>query len=171
VEIAETIFALEKIEQEGIEIGLSGIASVTQYASFFKNKNIYIQLKNNVLQSDFAKYIAFFPDAKYITYGMNAGGVKLNSEEYTAKSTLNIRGGDTSNQNDILKKIEQKITTANQNKNRPAIASFFQVAMIHSFYNPKVYGLLVGNSSATQWKSTLDFYKKMQTFDYSDVLK
>ncbi len=170
-EIVETISTLKKIQQEGLEIGLSGIASVEKFASFFENKQIYIQLKNNILQSDFAKYIDFFPEAKYITYGMNAGGVKLATEGYTLDSTLKIRGGDTSNQNDILKIIEQKIITANQNKNRPPIDSFFQVAMIHSFYNQNVYGLLVGNSSAAQWKNTFDFYKKMQTFDYSDVLK
>ncbi len=172
-EIAETLDALSSIQKEGFEIGFSGISHPKQYAELLPKtmKNSYIQLKNNVLQSDYEKYVSLFPDARYITYGINAGGIKLDKTDYNEQSTLQIRGGNTSNEHEIFTNIQTIISEANKNKNRPMLDSFFQIGMIYSFFHPNTYGLLIGNSSAAQWNNTFDFYKILEKNDYSDVWK
>ena len=170
-QISETLNALNTIKNEGFSLGLSGIKHPELYAEANKKYDFdfYIQIKNNVLQSDFERYKSFFTNKKYIAYGINAGGIKLNTEEYNAESTLAVRGGDVSNQHEIFKQLELKIAAANENKNRPSIDSFFQLGMIYSFYNPNIYALLIGNSSVAQWQSTFAFYENLKNFDYSDV--
>jgi aryl-alcohol dehydrogenase-like predicted oxidoreductase len=172
-EISETLDALNTIQKEGFEIGLSGILHPKLYAELLPNnmKNCYIQLKNNVLQSDYEKYLAFFPEAQYITYGINAGGLKLDKTDYSERSTLQIRGGNISNEHEVFTAIQTIISEANKEKNRPTLDSFFQIGMIYSFFHPNTYGLLIGNSSAAQWKSTFDFYTILRQHDYSDVWK
>lgn len=172
-QISETLDALNTIKKEGFSVGLSGIKNPELYAKANQKYDLdfYIQIKNNILQSDFERYISFFKNKKYIAYGINAGGIKLNPSEYNEKSTLAVRGGDLSNQNDIFAKLSKNISDANEDKNRPAINSFFQLGMIFSFYNPNIYGLLIGNSNVEQWKSTLTFYENLKVLDYSDVMK
>jgi aryl-alcohol dehydrogenase-like predicted oxidoreductase len=171
LQISQTFDALNTIKKEGIDVGLSGIKYPEQYAEVNKKYNLdfYIQIKNNVLNSDFEHYNSFFTSKKYIAYGINAGGLKLNTSEYTSGSTLATRGGDISNQNEIFVTLQKKIAQANENTNRPSINSFFQLGMIFSYYNPAIYALLIGNSSVEQWKSTLDFYQNLNNFDYNDV--
>lgn len=170
-QISETLNALNTIKNEGFSLGLSGIKHPELYAEANKKYDFdfYIQIKNNVLQSDFERYKSFFTNKKYIAYGINAGGIKLNTEEYNTESTLAVRGGDVSNQHEIFKQLELTIVAANENKNRPSIDSFFQLGMIYSFYNPNIYALLIGNSSVAQWQSTFAFYENLKNFDYSDV--
>jgi aryl-alcohol dehydrogenase-like predicted oxidoreductase len=172
LQISQTFEALNTIKTEGIDVGISGIKYPERYAEVNKKYNLdfYIQIKNNVLKSDLEHYSSFFTNKKYIAYGINAGGLKLNTDEYTTDSTLATRGGDISNQDEIFTTLQKNIAKANENTNRPAINSFFQLGMIFSFYNPAIYALLIGNSSVAQWKSTLDFYKNLEKFDYSDVL-
>ena len=172
-QISSTFEALNTIKKEGIEVGISGIKYPELYAEINKKYDLdfYIQIKNNILQSDFERYNPFFKNKKYIAYGINAGGLKLNTEEYTVDSTLATRGGDISNENEIFATLQKNIVQANENTNRPQIDSFFQLGMIYSYYNPLIYGLLIGNSSVQQCKSTLDFYQHLNNFDYSDVNK
>jgi aryl-alcohol dehydrogenase-like predicted oxidoreductase len=167
-QINETLNALKTAQNEGLKVGLSGIKNPKIYSEVNQKYNLdfFIQVKNNILQSDLERYIDFFPKEKYIAYGINAGGIKLNTDEYAEKSTLAIRGGDISNQNEIFEDLKRRINLANENKNRPAIHSFFQLGMIHSFYNPLISGILIGNSSVSQWKSTFDFYQDLQNYDY-----
>jgi aryl-alcohol dehydrogenase-like predicted oxidoreductase len=172
LQILQTFEALNSIKKEGIDVGISGIKYPERYAEANKkyDLDLYIQIKNNILKSDLEHYNSFFSSKKYIAYGINAGGLKLNKDEYTADSTLVTRGGDISNPSEIFEAVQKSIAKANENTNRPAINSFFQLGMIFSSYNPAIYALLIGNSSVEQWKSTLDFYKNLEKFDYSDVL-
>ena len=110
-QISETLYTLNAIQKEGFSVGISGIKNPELYAEANQKYDLdfYIQIKNNILQSDFERYSSFFKNKKYIAYGINAGGLKLNTSEYSEKSTLAIRGGDVSNQNNIFFQFDKNI--------------------------------------------------------------
>lgn len=170
-EIYHTFEALEAVNRQGIELGLSGIKFPNLYAQCNKifNFNFYIQAKHNILQSDIQKYEPYFPDAFFIAYGTNGGGIKLNKQEYSSKSVLAVRGGDLENINEQLKTLEQQIEVANKNKERPPITDFFQIGMIKVANTEKFKAIIVAPSTIAQWQSTKKFYTILQEFDYQDI--
>jgi aryl-alcohol dehydrogenase-like predicted oxidoreductase len=169
-DIFESLEALKTVEKEGFEVGISGIKHPELYAAVNQtfNLNCYIQIKHNILQSDYARYVTFHNNARFIAYGINAGGVKLNPALYDKNSVLAARGGDLSNNNDKIKAIEAILAKANENKNRPPITDFFQVGMLYAV-NSGIENILVAPSNPTQWQTTLDFYNILQKFDYQDI--
>ncbi len=162
--------ALQVIHNQGFSVGLSGIKNPSLYAAINANFdfNFYIQVKHNILQSDYARYAPFHGKARFIAYGINAGGVKLDVSAYQENSVLAVRGGDLNNDNEKLKALNDILAKANQDKNRPPISEFFQLGMIH-VANKGIESCLVAPSNPSQWKTTLEFYQTLQQFDYQSI--
>ncbi len=172
-EIRESLEALETAKETGYKIGLSGIRYPALYAELNEefNFDFRIQIKHNVLHSDYQRYASFHGSQRFITYGINAGGIKLDSSEYAANSTLKARGGDLSTEPPIVLKIKDLIKSINLNNDLPPIHSFFQIGMINAFYHTDVQGILLGTSKIEQLKQSTDFYQILRKADYSDVYR
>lgn len=171
IEIQQTLEALDEARTLGLEIGLSGIKHPDIYYKLNKIFQFYfhIQIKHNLLQSDYQHYNAFHGKPRFITYGMNAGGIKLNMEEYNKESSLKARGGNVETDHPIVAPLRQILAQANQVKNRPKLHTMNQLGMLNAYYNSDVESLLIGPSKSSQLTDTLEFFEHLHAFDYSDV--
>jgi aryl-alcohol dehydrogenase-like predicted oxidoreductase len=171
IEIEKTLKTLQVIHKQGFRVGLSGIKHPKIYAKL--NEQIQldfdIQIKHNVLQSDYERYSDFHQKARFIAYGTNAGGIKLDTSAYHKDSVLAVRGGDLTNENGRINALHSILAKANENKNRPPITSFFQVGMIYAFANTDIKSIITAPSSVEQWNSTFGFFKTLQMNDYQDI--
>ena len=170
-EINETLEAFSIIYKKGFKIGLSGIKFPEKYFALNKkyNHDFCIQIKHNVIYSDYQRYAPFHGKQRFITYGINAGGLKLNTNKYSEKSTLKIRGGNIENEPPVLQKIKKVIQAFNLKKEKPPITEFFQIGLIYAFYHPDILGILIGASKVEQLKKNIEFYRLLKEVNYKGV--
>lgn len=170
-ELRASLEALDAAQQQGLRVGLSGIRHPGLYAKLNREFgfDFRVQAKHNLLQSDIGRYASLGDKAHFIAYGINAGGIKLDPEEYHDNSSLHIRGGDANKTHPILRPLKEAIGTANKDSSRPPIRSFNQCGMAYAYYTPGMEGILLGTSRAAQLQDTLDFYDALKTYDYSDL--
>ncbi len=171
--IQETLEALDIGRGHGLAIGLSGIRYPALYAVLNEKFqfDFHIQIKHNLLHSDYQNYAAFHGKRCFITYGINAGGIKLEVQEYGANSSLQVRGGNTAQEHPIAARLRQIISAANQEQQRPKLASMNHLGILYAFYSPDIERILIGPSKLEQWQDSLDFYRYLQQFDYTDVFQ
>jgi len=171
--IFETLNVLQSAEKEGLRVGVSGLKYPEIYAQLNKEFNLdfRIQIKHNLLHSDYQKYHFFHGKQRFITYGINAGGIKLNSQNYGENSSLKARAADWNPPSPLIEKAQKAIVEANQNADRPTLATFNHLGMIYAFYHPDISGILLGTSRVKQLSDSLDFMKQMWENDYVDVFK
>lgn len=168
--IANTIDSLVDIHRQGYDIGLSGIKYSKLYLPILKKlTSVTIQIKHNILQSDYERYVDFHQKATFIAYGVNAGGLKLDPAEYAAQSVYLTRGGNIAAQAENITRIKDILAQANKNTERPQLTSFFQAGMLHALLHRDISKVLIGPSSVEQLLGSIEFWKSAQIFDYSDV--
>jgi len=174
--IRASLEALQLLQQTaGIRPGLSGIAHPEAYmqANADLRLSFDIQLKHNVLQSDFERYGPLRNDAtdlqhRFFAYGLNAGGVKLESD-YARSSTFLARGGQTGSFTQKLDKLAELLPEWNTAYVRPPLITMNHLGLIYAGLHPRLSGLLLGVSSVAQLRETLDYWRNLGTFDYADV--
>jgi aryl-alcohol dehydrogenase-like predicted oxidoreductase len=153
-EVNETINTLQNIHNQGVNIGLSGIKHPELYQQV--GLDVVIQMKHNLIQSDYDRYAAFHGKRCFIAYGINAGGLKLNREEYAENSSLKMRGGNTETEHPRITKLKSDIQRLGLN-----IQDFSEIALTYAYSHPDMYGILVGPSNATQLKNTIHQYRAL----------
>jgi hypothetical protein len=173
--IGASLEALKRLQDSnGIQPGLSGIAYPDAYAQANENLQLTfdIQLKHNLLQSDMDRYRSLqapaSPVHRYFAYGINAGGLKL-EPPYPADSTFLARGGQPEKVAPMLDKINALLPDWNTAFVRPPVKTMNQIGMIFAGLHPGLSGILLGVSSASQLKTSLEIWRDLDTFDYSDV--
>ena len=171
--IRETLEALAQVEKDlGIRPGLSGIKYPESYleANNELGLSFDIQLKHNVLQSDLGRYSPFFSGKgnRFFAYGINAGGMKLEGP-YPAGSTYLARGGDPENEALRLNKIRERLPHWNTTAVRPPVRTMNHLGLIAAGFHPRLHGLVLGFSTLHQLHESLDFWRNLEVFDYSDV--
>ncbi|MCG8327512.1 MAG: aldo/keto reductase [Chitinophagales bacterium] len=166
----ETFEAFEEAQTDGLRLGLSGIRHPELYHQLNKDTHFQfrIQIKHNLLYSDYERYQLFHESGHFITYGINAGGLKLSPERYKVNSSLAARGGNIEEAPPIVEKLNSIIATANQMPNRPAINSMNQCGMIYAYYSPGVSGILLGTSKLEQLQNSLAFHQQIKEYGYAD---
>jgi aryl-alcohol dehydrogenase-like predicted oxidoreductase len=166
-EIAQTLEALALVRAAGLKVGLSGIRFPEAYANANEalQLNFYIQIKHNLLQSDYNKYKSFHGKRRFLAYGINAGGVKLDAAEYASQSSLTVRGGDTSNQSPLIAGLKNWLDS----QQAKYVSDFNQCSMTYAYHSEDMAGLLIGPSKVDQLRDTIDFYKKLQQADYQYI--
>lgn len=176
--VRETMEGLDVVRQQGLRIGLSGIRHPEVYAGLNRDFDFdfCIQIKHNVLQSDYERYAQFQGRRRFIAYGINAGGLKLDPEAYSAQSSLAARGADIGSEPPIVENIRRIIAQANEEssshkKHRPPLSAMHEIGIIHAFYHPDILGILLGVSSVSQLRSSIDFYEILKQQDFSDVFQ
>lgn len=170
--IRSTLSALSIAQSEfGVQPGLSGIAHPEQYARANADLGLRfdIELKHNVLQSDFERYAPFQGNShRLLAYGINAGGVKLQGR-YPAESTLVARGGDPAKLADILERLRSLLGKLNLAFVRPPLLTMNHVGLVFAGLNPGIGGIILGISSVAQLRETLDFWRNLEVFDFKDA--
>lgn len=172
-EIRETLEGLDAARNADLMIGLSGILHPEIYKKLNEefDFDFHIQFKHNLLQSDYKRYKTFHGKPRFTTYGMNAGGIKLDASEYHTQSSLKARGGNLEAVHPIVKPLQTTLATANEAANRPKLDSMNQIGMLYAYYSPDVESLLIGPSTLSQLNDSLEFYTHLQNYDYSDVFE
>lgn len=176
--IVESLQALAALQRElDIRPGLSGIRHPDVYARLNEPLGLGfdIQLKHNVFQSDLERYTPFFPGHagaesrhRFFAYGINAGGVKLEGP-YPSGSTYLVRGGDPSKVGASLDMLRQLLPKWNTASVRPPLRTMNHLGLIFAGLQPRLDGIVLGLRSVAQLRESLDFWRNVETFDYSDV--
>lgn len=170
--IGATLGALAVAREEfGVQPGLSGIAHPAIYAHANTDYGLVfdIELKHNVLQSDFERYEPFRGgNHRFLAYGINAGGAKLEGP-YPAGSTFLTRGGDPEKTLKKLERLRALLPKLNTAFVRPPIRTMNHVGLIYAGLQPGIGGVILGISSVAQLRETLDFWRNLETFEYGDA--
>lgn len=170
-EIEASFDALQIAQNQGLSLGFSGVKHPELYAALLQTYqfDFRIQIKHNILQSDYQRYAAFHGKKRFITYGINAGGLKLHPKKYRDNSYLKTRGGDVSKQSPIIEKLEPILNEINHKKDRPTIEHFYQIGMAYAFHSRDIEGILLGSSSVEQWQGNVAFFEHLKKFGYEDL--
>lgn len=174
--IRDSLGSLAVLEKNyGLRPGLSGIAHPEAYARANTDLALGfdIQLKHNVFQSDYERYAPLLPPSRpspsqIYAYGINAGGVKLDAD-YRADSTYLARGGDPEKVAARLSKIRDLLPQWATAFVRPPVKTMNHIGLINVGLHPDISGTVLGLSSTAQLHETLDFWRNVEAFDYSDV--
>lgn len=169
--IEESLQAFDYAREEGMSLGLSGIKYPEIYFELNRKRDLdfSIQIKHNLLRSDYERYAPFCGKKRFQTYGINAGGLKFDPKRYHDKSSLRVRGGDTSGLHPLVPKLQNLIQAANQKPERPPLLSFNHCGLTFAFHSPDVKGILLGCSRLEQLEDSVQFYRHLLAFDYEDV--
>lgn len=158
VAIAETTSEFARISASGMSIGFSGVRHPQNYleaAPELANK-WWIQVKENAL-SDSARrqYFSLFPNARYLAYGINMGGIKL--DPTTNQSSISLRGVQVPN--GLVEKLSSYLGSPHGLK--PSPTNLNELALITSFLNQALSGIIVGPRDVAQLKSTQNFWSRL----------
>jgi aryl-alcohol dehydrogenase-like predicted oxidoreductase len=164
---------LDLCREHSMRPGLSGIAHPAAYAEALRDLPAEwdIQIKHNLLHSDFSRYspLSFAAkETRFFAYGINAGGVKLESP-YPSESTFLARGGQPEKISPLLEKISAALPGWNTAYVRPPLKTMNHLGLIYTAWHPGLSGLLLGVSSVAQLRESLDFWRNFEVFDYADV--
>ena len=176
--ILDTLKALSRIQQEfKLRPGVSGVKYPQAYARANRETGLVfdIQIKHNILHSDLQHYIPLTGAEagrrhRLFVYGINAGGLKLEGP-YPAGSTYLARGGNPGKDFTVIGKIVQMLPEWNRVPTRPPISVMNEIGLVFAGLQPETDGIILGVSSAGQLQESLDFWKGLEVFDYSDVFQ
>lgn len=169
--IKESLDVFQVARDQGLRVGFSGIKHPELYTEANKafGLDFRIQIKHNLLKSDYNRYPTFHGKRQFITYGINAGGLKLNPKDYRVDSSLKTRGGDIESIPEIVFNLKENIDGVNEVSNRVNLTNFNHCGLTFAYLHPDIQGILLGVSRMEQLEDSLQFYKALQTYDYQDV--
>lgn len=157
--IAETVATMDRLQASGLSIGLSGIRRPDLYlnAAPALSSKWWIQVKENV-QTNVARlsYSTHFPKARYLAYGINMGGIKVDPP--SVNSSLALRG--LTHPGKLAERLSEIIAT--NYGLRPAPEDFNQLALLISYMNPALSGIIIGPRNVGQLEDTMLFWDKLK---------
>jgi hypothetical protein len=166
VAIVETINEFARISASGLSISFSGVRHPQTYleaAPELANK-WWIQVKENAL-SDSARqhYTRVFPNASYLAYGINMGGIKLESP--SNHSSISLRG--VAHPSGLVERLSSYLSS--KHGLRPSPTNLNELALITSFLNPALSGVIVGPRDVAQLLSTQSFWSRLKNECSADM--
>ncbi|KAA3621165.1 MAG: hypothetical protein DWQ02_28255 [Bacteroidetes bacterium] len=170
-EINSTFEAFKIAADNGLKIGLSGIKYPEIYAGLNETYgfNFRIQMKHNLLYSDYDRYSPLHEHGKFLAYGINAGGFKMKTEDYHASSSLKVRGGNLGITKELAPTLLEIMNVVNNNATRERVTNFYQCALTYAWYQENMEGIILGTSKPEQLNQSMDFLEQLSSFDYSDL--
>ena len=168
-EIQDSLNALKTIAESGMAIGLSGIKNPQIYAHLLplEERALKIQIKHNLLYSDYPRYSDFHGKAAFYTYGINAGGMKIHKDHYHQQSSLKVRGGNTEQLHPAVEEVKSVFTQINSLQKWPNLSKMNEAAMNFAYYSSDIKGILIGPSRLEQLKDSIQFFKQLEEMDYA----
>jgi len=169
--IESTINALKVIKKDGVDIGLSGIKNPNHYFNL-KNElelDYLIEIKHNIFSSSYEHYSMFHNDSKFIVYGINSSGIKINNK-YKKSNSLIVRRKDyrSKKYNIIINKIKKLLENYKQYTSLP-VSSFNHIGMIYAFNSLWVSGIIIGPSSLIQLTDSISFFNNLNNCDTKNI--
>ncbi len=166
-EILDTFDFLGIAHKEGLRLGLSGIRYPEIYARVNEQFafDFDIQIKHNLLHSDYDRYKDFHGKRRFLAYGMNAGGIKLEQQFYTPSASLKARGWD-GHSFEIVPKLKELLKHYNKDNARP-FTRFYECGLLFAMQHPEINGVLIGTSRLEQLQKTLDLMEEISSHDFS----
>jgi hypothetical protein len=138
-------------------IGLSGVRHPELYAKAAPDlmDRWWIQIKHNAMtDAAYRHYAAFHHKAKFLAYGLNAGGIKLDSDD-KSKSAL-ARGVSAPADLQLFKNALAALRgyeLAPRNLN--------ELSILLALANPDIYGILSGPSRRSHVAETMNFVRRV----------
>lgn len=165
--IRDTFEAFEIAADNGLKVGLSGIKHPEIYGKINEDfdLNFRIQIKHNLFYSDYQRYSPLHDNGRFLTYGINAGGQKLDLNAYHSNSSLKVRGGNTAELHPITQPLEKLIKQQNTG-DHPTIKGFNDCALCFAYHQEGVEAVLIGTSKKEQLIQSLDFLQSLKEYDY-----
>lgn len=169
-EIRDTFEALQICTEQGVQIGLSGIRHPEIYADLNTHFELdfRIEVKHHLWQSDIDRYPQFQDQPRFLAYGINAGGIKLNTKQYEEDSNLIIRGG-VPEKTPLHERLERAIPLWNRQDLPVPISQFNQIGLIYAYHHPQICGILIGPSRLEQLTDSIRFFHHLQGDLYMPV--
>lgn len=155
--IEETAEALRELNEKGFKIGLSGIRNPAAYQEFLGAccEDLWIQVKENLLtHSARDNYEQVFPNAKYLAYGLNMGGLKI--EKYRSKSSRELR--NITHPEWLVDSVKSFVA---DNGLYPQVTSVSDLTLFHAFCNEKLSGVILGPRTQAQLKGALELWNRL----------
>jgi aryl-alcohol dehydrogenase-like predicted oxidoreductase len=147
--IAETVDALARLNASGLSIGFSGVRHPELYLKAAPElaDKWWIQVKENALTNASRRhYCSAFPNARYLAYGINMGGVKRDPP--AENSSVAIRG--IKRPDALIERLSAFLDS--DHGLRPAPANL----------NPALSGIIVGPRAVEQLESTMRFWELLK---------
>lgn len=160
--IDKTVDAMTRLESSGLAIGMSGIRFPELYykANPVLSDKWIIQVKENFVTSSAREaYQDFFPLAKYLAYGINLGGLKIGP----LRNDSSIKLREISVPLSLVEKLSTFISS--NHGLQPSPNSLNELALIASYVNPSLSGVIIGPRNVKQLMSTIDYWRKLALCD------
>jgi aryl-alcohol dehydrogenase-like predicted oxidoreductase len=159
--IAQTVDAMSKLEKAGFSIGLSGIKHPELYfkaAPTLAEKWI-IQVKENFMtRAAREAYQTWFPKAKYLAYGINLGGLKIEAPK--TNSSIELR--QINIPQSLTERLGHFLNSDHGFVPRPMTLN--ELAMAASYVNPSLSGVVIGPRNIEQLENTLAYWKSLEEY-------
>ncbi|MNJ12155.1 putative aldo-keto reductase [compost metagenome] len=161
--IENTVDAMTTLHRSGLEVGLSGIKFPSLYrkAKPEMADKWLIQVKENFITRKAREgYYQDFPNAKYLAYGVNLGGIKATPTEKSSSAELRkIVHSKT-----LIEKLTSFLDSNHKIVPRPTTLN--DLALAFTYANPALCGLIIGPRNTEQLLNTLDYWNTLSnTFD------
>lgn len=156
--IRASVHAVVRLLDDGLYIGFSGVLRPDVYlaaAPAIAHKWL-IQVKETSLdQTARTKYEAFFPQANYLAYGINFGGLKDQGGEPSSSLSLRGRGDD----NNLRHQLNTRLAELKDSDNAPK--NFNELALHDAFCREGLRGVVMGPRNASQLQNTLEYWNAL----------
>jgi aryl-alcohol dehydrogenase-like predicted oxidoreductase len=157
--IDQTVKAMADLEKSGLAVGMSGIRHPDLYykaAPALANKWI-IQVKENFITSQAREsYQPFFPDAAYLAYGINLGGIKTGS----LKQDSSIRLRKINIPDLLVEKLSAVLDSDHDFVPRPT--SLNELALAKAYANPALSGVIIGPRNVEQLDNAMQYWDRLK---------
>lgn len=157
--IVQTVEAMSKLEQAGLSIGLSGIKHPELYfkADPALAEKWIIQVKENFMtRAARETYQIWFPKAKYLAYGINLGGLKIEAPK--TNSSIELR------QINIPQLLTERLGYFLNSDHgfEPRPVTLNELALAGTYVNPALSGVVIGPRNLEQLENTLAYWELLQ---------
>ena len=164
--IAQTVETMSKLEQAGLSIGLSGIKYPQLYfkADPALAEKWIIQVKENFMtRAAREAYQTWFPKARYLAYGINLGGLKIEAPK--ENSSIELR------QINIPQLLTERLGNFLHTNHgfEPHPMTLNELALAVSYVNPSLSGIVIGPRNVEQLQNTLAYWKSLE--EHADTPK
>lgn len=157
--IVETLDRFRAIRQCGYGVGFSGVSRPDLYRAAAPDlaDQWVIQVKENLQTNEArARFSSHFPNARYLAYGINMGGLKLDGQ-FGANSSMALRSIDTPaearSRAAALFDVHRSLSFAP--------ASMNELALLNAFFTPNISGVIMGPRNALQAKQSMAYWDRL----------
>ncbi|RME98240.1 MAG: hypothetical protein D6772_09285 [Bacteroidetes bacterium] len=165
-EIMASLEILAEWRESGLPIGLSGIRHPEAYAGCLDRlgwEEVPLQLKHNLIYSDYARYAPLHARVDPIAYGLTGGGLKLHAQ--APSESLQARGIEAAAHTPLLERLRNWLQQWHHSE--PVPKNMNQIGMLYALYHPAISQVVLGASRPDHLVDSFRWYEMLRTQDYT----